>query len=458
MRKLLGSNRPACRLSRPWFVLEPLEPRVLPSASPFLPAGLLETNALGGHAIVAQNWDRTLAQSEAAHRNSHPAPVPAPAITRTLPAITPSRSGQDIVGKGNVLETSEAGGQASFSIVLDSQPLADVTIPIPVSDPSEGAVSAAELVFTPDNWDKPQTVTVTGVDDDELDGDIPYIVAIGPAVSEDPTYDGLDAADVEVINLDNDTGPPDLTPTTVTLAPVGLPGFPVETSQGPPGAPNFALGPPVFSSNQGIASSNDFVGAIVPQPSPPSAWDSMLGDLTPGGAVGESAPAGAVEAELGSAASDAESASEHVDPSLVDDAVGPEQTDVSYVAQPADATPPTTSTEPATPLGIVSDSTQLASLNLLAQQFDQAGRSWSTSETVAVSTVTGTTVVFSVGYLLWAVRGGSLLTSVLCVTPAWRLVDPIPVLEFARRKADRRDPKQQEGSGDDDYQADILFQ
>ena len=146
-----------------------------------------------------------------------------------------------------------------------------------------------------------------------------------------------------------------------------------------------------------------------------------VGRPDPGGAVGKAPQPGAVEAELGSAASDAESASEHVDPSLVDDAVGPEQTDVSYVAQPADATPPTTSTEPATPLGIVSDSTQLASLNLLAQQFDQAGRSWSTSETVAVSTVTGTTVVFSVGYLLWAVRGGSLLTSVLCVTPAWAL-------------------------------------
>jgi len=35
---------------------------------------------------------------------------------------------------------------------------------------------------------------------------------------------------------------------------------------------------------------------------------------------------------------------------------------------------------------------------------------------------------FSVGYLLWLVRGGTLMGSVLSSLPAWRLVDPLPVL------------------------------
>jgi len=34
----------------------------------------------------------------------------------------------------------------------------------------------------------------------------------------------------------------------------------------------------------------------------------------------------------------------------------------------------------------------------------------------------------SVGYLLWLVRGGTLMGSVLSSLPAWRLVDPLPVL------------------------------
>jgi len=33
-----------------------------------------------------------------------------------------------------------------------------------------------------------------------------------------------------------------------------------------------------------------------------------------------------------------------------------------------------------------------------------------------------------VGYLLWLIRGGTLMGSVLSSLPAWRLVDPLPVL------------------------------
>ena len=36
----------------------------------------------------------------------------------------------------------------------------------------------------------------------------------------------------------------------------------------------------------------------------------------------------------------------------------------------------------------------------------------------------------SVGYVLWMIRGGVLLSSVLSSMPAWRLVDPLPVLGF----------------------------
>ncbi len=45
--------------------------------------------------------------------------------------------------------------------------------------------------------------------------------------------------------------------------------------------------------------------------------------------------------------------------------------------------------------------------------------------------VAGTTFAatgFSVGYVLWLTRGGLLLASLVSSMPAWRLMDPIPVL------------------------------
>ena len=46
----------------------------------------------------------------------------------------------------------EAGGTATFTVVLTSQPTADVTIGISSSDPTEGTVSTGSLTFTAANW------------------------------------------------------------------------------------------------------------------------------------------------------------------------------------------------------------------------------------------------------------------------------------------------------------------
>ena len=68
------------------------------------------------------------------------------------------------------LTTTEAGGTATFTVVLDSQPTANVTIALSSSDTTEATVSPASLTFTPANWNVAQTVTVTGVDDLVDDG------------------------------------------------------------------------------------------------------------------------------------------------------------------------------------------------------------------------------------------------------------------------------------------------
>src|SRR5207342_2580045 len=63
------------------------------------------------------------------------------------------------------LTTSEAGGTATFTVVLNTMPTAPVTIALSSTNTAEGTVSPASLVFTPTNGTTAQTVTVTGVDD-----------------------------------------------------------------------------------------------------------------------------------------------------------------------------------------------------------------------------------------------------------------------------------------------------
>src|SRR5580765_2656730 len=110
------------------------------------------------------------------------------------------------------LGTTEAGGTASFTVVLNSQPTANVTLPVASTDPSEGTVSVANLTFTAGNWNAPQTVTVHGVDDLVDDGNIFYSVSVGVASSADRGYSGIDPDDVTVVNVDNDTAGITVTP------------------------------------------------------------------------------------------------------------------------------------------------------------------------------------------------------------------------------------------------------
>jgi hypothetical protein len=102
------------------------------------------------------------------------------------------------------LGTTEAGGSAAFTVVLSSQPTADVTIGLSSGDTTEGTVAPATLTFTAANWNMVRTVTVTGVDDAIDDGDVAYTIATAAAVSTDPGYSGVDASNVQVTNVDND--------------------------------------------------------------------------------------------------------------------------------------------------------------------------------------------------------------------------------------------------------------
>ena len=100
--------------------------------------------------------------------------------------------------------TSETGGTVSFTVVLSEAPTADVQISVGSSNAAEGVASTTDLVFTPANWNVAQTVTVNAVDDNVSDGNTAYAIVLGLAVSPDLRFDGLNPADVSVVNIDND--------------------------------------------------------------------------------------------------------------------------------------------------------------------------------------------------------------------------------------------------------------
>ena len=90
------------------------------------------------------------------------------------------------------------GASADYTVVLGSQPTADVTVTISSSS-SKLTASATSLSFTEQNWNTAQTVTLTaGQDDDALN----YWVSVSNTASGGG-YDGA-AANVYVVIHDND--------------------------------------------------------------------------------------------------------------------------------------------------------------------------------------------------------------------------------------------------------------
>jgi parallel beta-helix repeat protein len=103
------------------------------------------------------------------------------------------------------LVTTEIGGTATFSIVLNAPPTADVTINLSLSDATEGSLSITSVTFTSSNWMTPQTVTVTGLNDTLADGNVAYSVITSNAVSVDNNYSGRAVSDIALTNTDDDT-------------------------------------------------------------------------------------------------------------------------------------------------------------------------------------------------------------------------------------------------------------
>ncbi|MEZ4559923.1 MAG: hypothetical protein R2854_26360 [Caldilineaceae bacterium] len=98
-----------------------------------------------------------------------------------------------------------SGRQLRRQLHLDQRP------PPPWSSPSLRTTRAKprspptpQLTFDAETWDQPQSVTVTGADDDVADGDVAFAETTSVA-SEDPVYAGFVAAVIDAVNQDDDS-------------------------------------------------------------------------------------------------------------------------------------------------------------------------------------------------------------------------------------------------------------
>ncbi|HLP87949.1 MAG TPA: DUF4114 domain-containing protein [Nostocaceae cyanobacterium] len=96
---------------------------------------------------------------------------------------------------------SEAGVTDTYSIVLDSQPTQNVIINI--DGGTQLTTSPSQLIFTPQNWNVAQNVTVSAINDTRVEGNHTGTLQ-HTVVSNDPNYSNLSVNPINVAITDND--------------------------------------------------------------------------------------------------------------------------------------------------------------------------------------------------------------------------------------------------------------
>jgi hypothetical protein len=102
--------------------------------------------------------------------------------------------------------------------------------------------------------------------------------------------------------------------------------------------------------------------------------------------------------------------------------------------------PPSTSAGPARPL--------LARMDAMAREMGSAGA----EQNATVRTVSQVAMAMTAGYVVWSLRGASLLASLLTSIPLWRSLDPLPILETRADKVQVKKARQRAKKKKDDQQ------
>jgi hypothetical protein len=102
---------------------------------------------------------------------------------------------------------TEGGATDSYTLVLNTQPTDNVTVNLQyfiLLEPYEIDLNVNSLTFTPQNWNVPQTVTITAVDDTDIEGAHSQSIGHFFFSRNDAAYDSLVISNVVVNITDNE--------------------------------------------------------------------------------------------------------------------------------------------------------------------------------------------------------------------------------------------------------------
>ena len=120
-----------------------------------------------------------------------------------------------LAGSPELHESPESS--MSFNVTLPSKPSAPVTIHVTISDDTEISANVTEITINPEDWDKPHTVTVSGVSDDIADGDQISGISLS-TTSDDLDYDGITNDTIRITTVDDNKAELLVTSTSAVLS------------------------------------------------------------------------------------------------------------------------------------------------------------------------------------------------------------------------------------------------
>ncbi len=107
---------------------------------------------------------------------------------------------------GSTVVSEEGATSDQYTVALSGQPTANVTVTISnADDPNQVTVSPTSLAFSDSDWDTPQTVTVTAIDDATLETDPHAALLVHETSSGDSSWDEL-SFNLGVSVLENECG------------------------------------------------------------------------------------------------------------------------------------------------------------------------------------------------------------------------------------------------------------
>lgn len=113
--------------------------------------------------------------------------------------------GVSVVQSGGSTTATEGGAGDNYTVVLTSQPIANVTIAVSAdAQVRVNGVASANLVFTSANWNTTQTVNVTAVDDSLSEGNHTGTINHSSFIG-DNNFNGIAVGSVTVSITDNDS-------------------------------------------------------------------------------------------------------------------------------------------------------------------------------------------------------------------------------------------------------------